>query len=253
MTTVATGPVRKADVAEDLERKVLTGVWGPGEQLPSERELCAEYGVSRPAIRELLTGLVGRGFIEVFPGRGSFVRGISTDELSSPLARVAARAGVTARDLVHARLALECSVVELAARQEDPPLQALSAALAAHDAASTVDAMAQTDLDFHESLVAASANPVLVLMFGAIRTQVHALMLRSHSDRRVHQLGEPQHQAIYDAIAAGDPEAARAQMRTHLELALDLYGVDLDRPIGEVVESRGLRSANAFPSAPFTA
>ena len=240
-------PVSKNDVAEHLERRILNGEWTPGHHLPSERELCSEYGVSRPAVREVLAGLVEKVLIDVQPGRGSFVRAVATDELSHPLSRAAARAGVTARDLVHARLALECSAVDFAAQRHDVPAEALRRALAVHEEAVGLDAVAHTDLDFHEALMAASGNPVLVLMFGAIRSQVYALMLRSHGDPAVHQLGEPQHQEILDAITDGDPERARGAMRKHLELALELYGADLDRPLRYVVESRGLRSAAALP------
>jgi len=95
-------------------------------------------------------------------------------------------------------------------------------------------------------VVAASGNPVLMLMFGAIRNQVHALMLRSHSDPNVHREGEPYHERIVQAIEDGQPAAARELMREHLELALSLYGSDLDRPISDVVDSRGLRFASVL-------
>jgi DNA-binding FadR family transcriptional regulator len=236
-------PARKVDVADDLERRILAGEFRPGDHLPSERELCSQYGVSRPVIREVLAGLVETGFIEVHPGRGSYVREVAVDDLSMSLTRAATRAGITARDLVFARVGLECSAVELAASQPSRPIEELRASLEAHDRATTVVSMAQTDLDFHEAVVAASRNPVLMLMFGAIRTQVFSLMLRSHSDTTVHEAGEPMHPLIVDALEKGDPERARALMRRHLELALELYGPDLDRPINEVVESRGLRVA----------
>ena len=85
-----------------------------------------------------------------------------------------------------------------------------------------------------------------MLMFGAIRNQVHALMLRSHSDPNVHREGEPYHERIVQAIEDGQPAAARELMREHLELALSLYGSDLDRPISDVVDSRGLRFASVL-------
>ena len=86
-----------------------------------------------------------------------------------------------------------------------------------------------------------------MLMFGAIRNQVHALMLRSHSDPSVQRVGEPYHQKIVQAIKDGNATAARELMREHLELALSLYGSDLDRPISDVVEARGLRYASSLP------
>lgn len=248
-TSTLTAPARKNDISDDLERHIVQGLWSPGDQLPSERELCIAYGVSRPVIREVLAGLVEKGFIDIHPGRGSFVRAVAIDDLSSSLTRAATRAGITARDLVVARVALECSAVELAAQQPDRPIEALWEALRAHESADGVGAMAQSDLDFHEAIVAASGNPVLMLMFGSIRAQVYALMLRSHSDATVRDIGDPIHARIVQAVADGDSDHARDLMREHLELALELYGTDLDQPISEVVEARGIRDAAPLPNA----
>lgn len=242
-------PARKTDISLDLESRIFEGNWVLGEQLPSERELCVAYGVSRPVVREVLAGLVERGLIDIHPGRGSFVRAVAIDELSSSLTRAATRAGITARDLVVARVGLECSAAELAAQQTHRPVERLWTALHAHERADSVSDMAQSDIDFHEAVVASSGNPVLVLMFGAIRSQVHALMLRSHSDPAVHDIGDPMHVRIVQAIADGDSSAARESMRAHLELALELFGADLDKPISDVVEARGLRSASPLRGA----
>ena len=239
-STLSTIPARKIDIVSNLQLKILSGEWGPGTQLPSERELAVDYSVSRPVIREALAGLVELGFIEIHPGRGSFVREVKVDDLSNSLTRAATLANTTARDLVVARVGLECSAVELAASQDEPQVDDLSATLRAHSDASGIQALATTDLAFHESVVAASNNPVLVLMFGAIRNQVFALMLRSHSDPSVHSIGEPYHERIVQAVADRDSETARDLMKEHLELALNLYGQDLDRPIADVVQARGL-------------
>ena len=239
-------PARKIDIVQNIQSRVLSGEWVQGSQLPSERELAVEYGVSRPVIREALAGLVELGFIEIHPGRGSFVRGVKIDDLSGSLTRAATLTRITARDLVVARLGLECSAAELAAKQSPRPAERLWAALHEHSEATSLQTLADTDLAFHETVVAASGNPVLVLMFGAIRNQVHALMLRSHSDPKVQREGEPYHERIVQAIEDGQPSAARELMREHLELALTLYGSDLDRPISEVVESRGLRFASVM-------
>ena len=249
MTNVSISmPARKADIIQHMQSRVLGGEWSPGSQLPSERELAIEYGVSRPVIREALSGLVEQGFIEIHPGRGSFVRGVMVDDLSNSLNRAATLAKITARELVAARLGLECTAAELAAGQEPSVKANLDRALRDHSEASSLQSMADTDLAFHESVVAASGNPLLVLMFGAIRNQVHALMLRSHSDPSVRDKGEPYHERIVEAVHNSDGKLARELMREHLELALTLYGKDLDKPLSEVVESRGLRFASMLSS-----
>lgn len=236
--------MRRQEFAAMLERLVLDGTWAVGQRIPSERELGQRHGVSRPVVREVLASLAERGFLDIQPGRGSFVRAVSVDHLSDSLTHAARRAGITARDLVVARVALECAAADLAAQNPKRSTVALTQALRAHETAVGVHRMAQTDLEYHEAVVAESGNPVLVLMFGSIRAQVFALMLRSHSDPEVRRVGDPIHASIVDAIEAGDGARARELMREHLELALDMYGVDLDRPISDVVEAMGISLAS---------
>ena len=156
-------PARKVDIIVVIQNRVLSGEWGLGSQLPSERELATEYGVSRPVIREALAGLVELGFIEIHPGRGSYVRGVRTDDLSGSLNRAATLTKITARDLVAARLGLECTAAELAAKESPRPVEAIQRALIDHSEAETIQSLADTDLAFHETIVAASGNPLLVV------------------------------------------------------------------------------------------
>lgn len=242
----------KADIIADIEGQIVTGGLVAGAKLPSERDLCRTYAVSRPVIREALSGLAERGQIDISPGRGSFVRAVATDGLADTLTRAATRIGVTARNLVEARMMLECTAAEMAARTvNDTEIAAVFSALRDHDCATSLADTVHTDLAFHEAVARASGNPVIVLMFGAIRPQVHALMLRSHSDRRVHQLGDPIHLQIAEAIAAHDPQAATSAMSEHLGLALQLFGSDLDKPLSEVLADRGLTTI-AAQSSPVT-
>ncbi|MEV0946637.1 FadR/GntR family transcriptional regulator [Rhodococcus sp. NPDC049939] len=228
-------------VFDHIEQQVLSGALAVGDRLPSERALCAEYKVSRPVIREVLRGLQERGYIDVFPGRGSFVREVATSDLARPLARMAQRGNVTARHLVSARTMLECEAAAMAAAHgSDEQIAVIGDALRRHQAARILPELARTDLEFHEAVAQASRNPVIAVMFGAIRSLVYGLMLRSLSDRQVMQAGDPWHAAIYEAIANRDAEKARAAMAEHLRLALDFYGEDLDVPLDDVLTAWGI-------------
>jgi len=241
----------KHDVVGDLERRILNNEFIVGQKLPSERALGDAYAVSRPVIREALAGLVERGYIDVHPGIGSFVRALATGALSGSLTRAATRAGITARDLVPARLMLECTAADMAARNATQfEVDSIVQALDAHQRAKDVGERARSDLHFHEAVALGSGNPVITLMFGSIRTQVHALMLRSHSDRTVQRLGDPLHQNIADCIRARDPEGARAAMSEHVGLALTLYGEDLDRPLSKVLASLAIEDSPLLGPTP---
>jgi GntR family transcriptional regulator len=60
-------------IADDLQRKIETGLLGPGDQLPTEIELRDEYQASRNTVRDAVKWLIGRGLVETRPGQGTFV------------------------------------------------------------------------------------------------------------------------------------------------------------------------------------
>jgi GntR family transcriptional regulator len=67
--------VKYAQIAAQIERAIAAGELGPGDRLPSERELAAEHGVSRMTVRQALQTLESRGLLRRAIGRsgGSFV------------------------------------------------------------------------------------------------------------------------------------------------------------------------------------
>jgi len=137
-------------------------------------------------------------------------------------------------------LMLEATAAELAAQNADSAAVAsIRSALSAHTHARTIWDNADTDLVFHEAITRATGNPVIAVMFGSIRDFVHAIMLRSHSDPKVRQIGDPLHEVILECIAKRDAAGARAAMTEHLRIALDFYGADLDLPLADMLEHRG--------------
>jgi len=61
-------------VEQDIHRLIDGGHWGPGQRIPSEKELEELYGASRITIRRALQDLTGEGLLVREPGRGTFVR-----------------------------------------------------------------------------------------------------------------------------------------------------------------------------------
>ncbi len=97
---------------------------------------------------------------------------------------------------------------------------------------------AALDVAFHESIAVASANPVIQIMFGSIRTLTYGLAIRSLTDRMVRAEGLPLHAVILKAIVNRDATAAEHAMLGHLVIAETYYGEDLDRPLNEVLQQR---------------
>jgi GntR family transcriptional repressor for pyruvate dehydrogenase complex len=230
----------RAGLAAALEASILAGQIAPGTRLPSEREMAERHGVSRPAVREAIRGLVERDLIEVVPGRGAFVRHARSSDAATRLDALLRRRQPTPRHLVEARLMLEGTTAALAAkRAEGGDLEAIAAALDAFDAADGLLEQVRHDLAFHLAVARAAHNPVVETMFGAIAGLTAELMLRSLGDPATTPASLPYHRAIFDAIRDKDPVRARTAMTDHLEVAARTYGADFDRSL-EAVARREL-------------
>ena len=211
-----------ARLVDALVPMIVSGELPPGSLLPTEPEMSARFGVSRPVVREALRVLGAKGLIEVRHGSGTRVTAPDRWDPLDPaiLAGMRGRgadAGVL-RDLLEARTIIECEVAALAAERADADdLMGLDAALktmrtALHDPPRFVNG----DSAFHLTLLRAARNRVLERM-----TQpMHELLLYSQALTDAipgvlsRALGE--HEAIFNAVRRGDPSAARKAMRTHL-------------------------------------
>jgi GntR family transcriptional regulator, rspAB operon transcriptional repressor len=196
-----------------VQRRILTGDLPPGARL-SESEIAAAYGVSRQPVREAFIKLADEGLLEVRPQRGSYVR------------RISVQAVLDARFV---REAIEADVVRLLATQPAAGLadrlsalvDAQRAALAAGDAAGFVP----LDDQFHRTLAEAAGKPFAWAVIEGMKAQMDRVRELSAVRRDRGGLVD-QHRAIVAAIAAGDPAAAEAAMRTHLrEILRDLPAI----------------------------
>lgn len=227
-------------LAAELEDAIVSGRYQVGAKLPSERELAERYGVSRPVIREALRTLRERRLIEIYPGRGAFVRQAQSSDVAGQMQVLFRRTHVTARDLIEARSALECAAAEQAARRAAPAdLDGLWRIQEEIDKTAEVVEQARLDLAFHVGIARTSRNPVIESMLVAVAQPIVELMLRSLLDRNVRSEALDLHVRILEAIQAGDARAARLAMARHLEVAARYYGDDLDRSV-EAVARREL-------------
>ncbi len=206
-------------IAEQLLEAIVAGRFREGDILPSERELGDQFGVSRTVIREAIRALATRGVVEVQSGRG--VRVIAMDTASVTEAMSLLLRGESTIDFgkVHEiRMMLETHVAALAAeRSTDAEIAQLETLMDRWVAAGDdVAAASQLDVDFHRAIATSAHNELYLVLLdsiaGALLENRRATLALEHSHAKV--LGE--HRAVVNAIAAHDPEAARAAMRTHL-------------------------------------
>jgi DNA-binding FadR family transcriptional regulator len=228
----AGAPTAASAVAEALAQMVLTEM-SPGTSLPSEGDLATRFEVSRLTVREAVKMLAGRGLLDVGRGRRAIVKEPTGVAFSDFLTTVITNDPKGLFDLIELRMSLEVQSATLAARRASRAgLAALETAMqgmreAAAEGRAGADHEAserrfhEHDVGFHEAIALSSGNRLISYLFEAMAAPLRRsfpLSRRGH-DLRGHTVDDTiaAHQAILDAIRDGNPKAAGAAMRAHLE------------------------------------
>src|SRR5271169_5467008 len=107
-------------IVQQIEESILSGALKEGDQLPAERELAQQFGVSRTAVREAVKTLREKGLVEAYPGRGTFITNGNARSIQQTRDRMI-RSG-QAEGTVHlteVREILEPEIAALAAQRVD--------------------------------------------------------------------------------------------------------------------------------------
>ncbi|MBL8345681.1 MAG: FadR family transcriptional regulator [Rubrivivax sp.] len=215
-----------SELVAALSDRIRRGRLAPGHKLPTEAAVMAEFGVSRTVVREAISRLQAAGLVDTRHGVGTFVAGPG-DPAAQRAFRIGPEQLATLQDVVavlELRIGVETEAAGLAAqRRTEDNLRAMRQALAEFGAAIEAGSDAVTaDFALHHEIAKATQNSHFAELLGTLGARIiprarldPALALspeRLVYLKRVH--GE--HESIVDAIAARDPDAARAAMRTHL-------------------------------------
>ncbi|MBO9536517.1 FadR/GntR family transcriptional regulator [Herbaspirillum sp.] len=208
-------------VARQLLDNIDGGAFPRGSKLPTEAVLAQEFGVSRTVVREAISRLKHEGVVEPRQGSGVFVTEqagikplrIDYAEVSSPDAVL---------QIVELRRAIEAEVAAQAAkRRTEADIEAIEAALAriGTDVAAGGDGVA-ADVAFHRALAQATRNPYFIktLEFLSQYLEAATAVTRGNEARYEdfsRQVRE-EHEAIVEAIRAGDEMAARNAAQAHM-------------------------------------
>jgi DNA-binding FadR family transcriptional regulator len=203
----------------------VSGAIAPGERLTSEVANSEKLDVSRSAYREAMQVLTAKGLVESRPKAGTRVLPRSRWNLLDPTVLAWAFSGEPnidfVRDLFELRAMVEPEAARLAAERRDKDdLKAMKDALARmrrHTLAT--DAGRAADRDFHDTLLRATRNEVLCSLSASIGAAVSWTTQFKQRSRALPRDPVPDHTRVYDAIAAGDGDAASEAMRSLIELA----------------------------------
>jgi DNA-binding GntR family transcriptional regulator len=189
-------------VREQLRERIVTGVLRPGDRLV-ERDLAEDLGVSRVPVREAIRSLEADGFVVVQSPRRVVVRQLSR---------------VDVEELFDVREALEVLATGLACQRVDPSaLRRLKRAVteaARALAAGNITQAAEANVRFHQEIVTLAGNGLLLSMLHQLEDRLRWLFRQNEDwDRLLHE-----HRRLYEAIASGDPELARACSAEHVRV-----------------------------------
>jgi GntR family transcriptional regulator, transcriptional repressor for pyruvate dehydrogenase complex len=206
-------------IVRQIEDSILKGVLKPGDQLPAERELAQNFGVSRTAVREAVKALREKGLVEAFSGRGTFITNGTTQAIRQSLdlmSRIGQQEGFT--HLAELRQILEPEIAALAAvRIEEQLLATMRESVATMDRSlEDPDAYIEADLDFHLALAEAAANPLVLSLLDSIVGLLREQRLKIFRVDGGPERGQYHHKRILAAIESCDAEKARDTMREHL-------------------------------------
>ena len=205
-------------VMHELGRRIVGGELRPGDVLPREELLAEQMNVSRTALREAMKVLSAKGLVESRTKVGTRVRDprywhqLDADVLAWRCALMPTEDFV--QKLAEMREIIEPSAAAAAARRgSEEQLKRLEAAYAAMDAAQTLDAWAKADLDFHEALLSATNNELMISLFSVIETALGTFFVLSARTAKNFKYSLPNHRKVLDAVRRRQPEAARRAMQ----------------------------------------
>lgn len=229
------------EVAEQIRRLIVSEQLAEGARLPAERDLAERFGVSRPMVSQALRMLSLMGLVEIRRGSGAYV-------LRRPQAMVTASVGLlvdlhgSIDDLAELRLWLETLGVVHAAQQR-PPARATrdirDALQRLAGSTGSASAWIAADTVFHATAVRSAGNTYLTAMYEGVHTAVLAYeyehWVRTETEPVwLSPSGAPVlldlHQAIYDAVAAGDAGAARLAVERHHDVMLEHLAIAQGQP-----------------------
>lgn len=214
------------EIVRQLEDAIVAGRIGPGDRLPSERELAQQFGVARTSVREALRVLEALGVIGGRPGseRGAMMISGSGNAFRDVLRFQLALQQISISSLVEFRIVIESWAASAAAhhasREELPRLRSLVQAMNENEVGATEFHV--LDADFHLAIAQLSGNELLVLVLEGARSAIEramhqALIMASRADwplARARLVVE--HDRIVDAVEARDPDRAAELIASHI-------------------------------------
>jgi GntR family transcriptional repressor for pyruvate dehydrogenase complex len=235
---VPVGPRRTFEGAvQQIADRIRLGDIGPGDRLPSERDLAAALQISRPTLREAVQVLVDAGVVTVRRGAAG---GIFVTSGYVPLDLVRSKSDMRLSEVsgvLESRRLVEPRVVQLAAlRARDDDIAALHATIEAQrsviadgDVLASEDRFLQLDTQFHLRLARATGNTTIVSLMRTLLGRLEIARDMAVHDPPVPSWAVDIHQRTLDAVQAADHARIDEVMDEHLSALERAWERETDR------------------------
>jgi GntR family transcriptional regulator, transcriptional repressor for pyruvate dehydrogenase complex len=209
-------------IVEQIRLLIRQGELKPGDRLPPERDLCADFGVSRVTVREALRMLESSGLVEIRVGGrgGAFVTAPTSDRVGEGLVELLTMSVISAANVTEVRMILEVGIVPLACERatEDDLTDLEQICERSENALRNGDYSMDISLEFHARVAQATHNPAIVMLVESFREPIlMSLQEAKDSAPEMGGVGTKEHERFIAAVRARDADAATRIMREHLE------------------------------------
>jgi GntR family transcriptional repressor for pyruvate dehydrogenase complex len=208
-------PTTFEETVERLGNGIRLGLLGPGSQLPPERELAAELGISRSTLRQAIVTLVQSGHLVSIRGRtgGTFVSEeppLASKGTPRPSAR-------RMRAVLDYRVAIEVGAAMLAAeRAEERDIDRMQSCVDKMAEAQRFDTYRRADMRFHVAVAEAARSPRLVTAMTEVQGDMGELISAIPHPEEVLTRSNAQHARLVRTLERGDATRAVKIAREHL-------------------------------------
>lgn len=190
-------------LAGDLRRRILSGVFQPGEFLRDAR-MCEEHSTSRHTYRSAAQMLVTQGLLHQIPNRGFMLPEFGPDDIV---------------DITRVRGAIEGEAIRLIVLTGIIPPQALEAVAVMHASTLSSDqpALVAADRDFHRAIVAASGSARLMRAYANLEGEIELLLIQRQTFYGTAEEMAREHERLVQSLRSRHFDTAREAFKEHWE------------------------------------
>lgn len=222
-------------IQSEIEKSILEKIFVPGDKLPTEKEMCVMFGVSRTALREALQMLSIQGLITIRKGSGIFVSEYNSANAVKPMSQYLQMNldDELMLQVVEVRKMFEPQIAWMAAcNRDDADVKLLEKNLSDLKMSDKIDYELQGGIDqnFHLKICESAKNPIIALLMDPIlrlMPQIRTIVY-SRIDTDISEAVEF-HEQIYEAIRDQDADRARESMMCHLAVAENHLDIIINR------------------------